>query len=227
MRLQVGGLTKKHLLKHLSKKGVQLNAFAQQLFDDDKVECSDDIQSLFLTIKTPFDFGLYFGATLGEMIEAASTQNLSPCPLVVAPYLRLQEIDLAKGEYLTVVSSPLSNDKAYPRGLYLRDLDDGFWLRGFRCSDDCIFPPSKKFVFVLRSRRSVECDISLSSRVRQPFSPNLEGKLADLSEVPKQTLCFYQKRIDKEEQSLLFFRTPRVRFKGTVDLKNGYEITNV
>ncbi len=82
------------------------------------------------------------------MIEAASTQNLSPCPLVVAPYLRLQEIDLAKGEYLTVVSAPLSNDKAYPRGLYLRDLDDGFWLRGFRGSDDCIFPPSKKFVFV-------------------------------------------------------------------------------
>ncbi|EOI8058896.1 hypothetical protein ACMVZU_002915 [Vibrio parahaemolyticus] len=72
MRLQVGGLTKKHLLKHLSKKGVQLNAFAQQLFDDDKVECADEIQSFFLTIKTPFDFGLYFGATLGEMIEVAS-----------------------------------------------------------------------------------------------------------------------------------------------------------
>ncbi|WP_257881723.1 hypothetical protein [Vibrio parahaemolyticus] len=86
------------MLKHLSKKGVQLNAFAQQLFDDDKVECADEIQSFFLTIKTPFDFGLYFGATLGEMIEATSTQNLSPCPLVVAPYLRLQEIDLAKGE---------------------------------------------------------------------------------------------------------------------------------
>ncbi|EIK0846854.1 hypothetical protein WD347_003132 [Vibrio parahaemolyticus] len=155
MRLQVGGLTKKNLLKHLSKKGVQLNAFAQQLFDDDKVECADEIQSFFLTIKTPFDFGLYFGANLGEMIEAASTQNLSPCPLVVAPYLRLQEIDLVKGEYLTVVSSPLSNDKAYPRGLYLRDLDDGFWLRGFRCSDDCIFPPSKKFVFV--SEIAKEC----------------------------------------------------------------------
>ncbi|MFW1470153.1 hypothetical protein ACEWA2_18115 [Vibrio parahaemolyticus] len=119
------------MLKHLSKKGVQLNAFAQQLFDDDKVECADEIQSFFLTIKTPFDFGLYFGATLGEMI------------------------DLAKGEYLTVVSSPLSNDKAYPRGLYLRDLDDGFWLRGFRCSDDCIFPPSKKFVFV--SEIAKEC----------------------------------------------------------------------
>ncbi|TOE31948.1 hypothetical protein CGJ46_17610 [Vibrio parahaemolyticus] len=57
MRLQVGGLTKKNLLKRLSQKGVQLNVFAQQLFDDDKVECSDDIQSFFLTIKTPFDFG--------------------------------------------------------------------------------------------------------------------------------------------------------------------------
>ncbi|ETT14657.1 hypothetical protein D028_3549 [Vibrio parahaemolyticus 50] len=48
-----------------------------------------------------------------------------------------------------------------------------------------------------------------------------------MSEVPKQTLCFYQKRIDKGEHPLLFFRTPRVRFKGTVDLKNGDEITNV
>ncbi|TOM21431.1 hypothetical protein CGH82_07730 [Vibrio parahaemolyticus] len=89
------------------------------------------------------------------------------------------------------------------------------------------FRRRKNLFLCLRSRRSVECDISLSSRAQQPFSPNLEGKLADLSEVPKQTLCFYQERIDKEEQSLLFFRTPRVRFKGTVDLKNGYEITNV
>ncbi|TOF99644.1 hypothetical protein CGJ15_10885 [Vibrio parahaemolyticus] len=89
------------------------------------------------------------------------------------------------------------------------------------------FRRRKNLFLYLRSRRSVECDISLSSRAQQPFSPNLEGKLADLSEVPKQTLCFYQERIDKEEQSLLFFRTPRVRFKGTVDLKIGYEITNV
>ncbi|HHF2917052.1 TPA: hypothetical protein ACVO16_004788 [Vibrio diabolicus] len=148
MKLRVGGLTKTNLLKRLSQKGVKLNPFAQQLFDDDKVECSDEVQSFCLTIKTPSDFGLYFGATLGEMIEAASTQNLSPCPLAVAPYLRLQEIDLEKEEYLTVVSCLLSNDKSYPRGLYLRELDDGFWLRGFRCSEDCIFPPSKKFVFV-------------------------------------------------------------------------------
>ncbi|HAS6805323.1 TPA: hypothetical protein GRI96_19200 [Vibrio parahaemolyticus] len=50
--------------------------------------------------------------------------------------------------------------------------------------------------------------------------------LVYLSEVPKQTLCFYQKRIDKGA-SVTLFRTPRVRFKGTVDLKNGDEITNV
>ncbi|EMD78319.1 hypothetical protein C408_3272 [Vibrio diabolicus E0666] len=44
--------------------------------------------------------------------------------------------------------------------------------------------------------------------------------LVYLSEMPKLTLCFYQERIN-------FFRTPHVLFKGTVDLKNGYEITNV
>lgn len=55
--------------------------------------------------------------------------------------------------------------------------------------------------------------------------PYRETELSQLSELPSQTLCFYQERIDKEKVPLLFFRTPHVLFKGTVALKNGVEIT--
>lgn len=116
---------------------------------------NNSIQTVTRNCETLYQTAEVSHSAAEQTSDGLTTQNLSPCPLVVAPYLRLQEIDLAKGEYLTVVSSPLSNDKAYPRGLYLRDLDDGFWLRGFRCSEDCIFPPSKKFVFV--SEIAKEC----------------------------------------------------------------------
>ncbi|MGR5131745.1 hypothetical protein [Vibrio alfacsensis] len=54
-----------------------------------------------------------------------------------------------------------------------------------------------------------------------------ESKLLQLGEIPNQTLCFYQERIDKGELPLLFFRTPHILFKGTVALKNAHKIINI
>lgn len=105
-------------------------------------------QTLSVLVITPSDLGAPFGATLAELVEHAAQRELEPCPLAVAPYLLLQDILLAKDEYVTLASLPIAKEETYPRGLYLRKRDDGLWLRGYRCDDDFIFPPSMKFVFI-------------------------------------------------------------------------------
>ncbi|MGR5237807.1 hypothetical protein [Vibrio alfacsensis] len=156
MKLEVGGDTNASLLKRLSKNDVKMNLFAQQLLEDGAVHVSRQAEFITVSIKTPFEFGLYFGATLGELIQKAQQCGLSVSPLEVALYLRLQDLDLCLGEYLTIASSPISEDENYPRGFYIRNLEDGLWLRGFRSSVDFAFPPSTKFVFVNRALLEVE-----------------------------------------------------------------------
>ncbi|PHJ43248.1 hypothetical protein [Vibrio sp. PID17_43] len=148
MRLEVGGDTTASSLKRLSKNDVKMNLFAQQLLEDGAVHVSRQAEIIKVTIKTPFEFGLYFGAILDELIQKMKQCGLSVCPIEFTLYLRLQDLALCLGEYLAVDSSPISEDESYPRGIYIRNLEDGLWLRGFRSSVDFTFPPSMNFVFI-------------------------------------------------------------------------------
>ncbi|AYO09292.1 hypothetical protein D0784_07635 [Vibrio campbellii] len=148
MKVEIGIHTSAELLQELKEQRIQFNPFALQLFEDQVIQTKQHAQTLSLSIVTPSDLGAPFGATLSELLEHAAQRDLEPCPLAVAPYLLLQGILLTKGEYVTLASLPLAKEETYPRGLYLREQDDGLWLRGYRCDDDFIFPPSMKFVFI-------------------------------------------------------------------------------
>ena len=148
MKVEIGIHTSAELLQELKEQRIQLNPFALQLFEDQMIQTKQHAQTLSLSIVTPSDLGAPFGATLSELLEHAAQRDLEPCPLAVAPYLLLQGILLTKGEYVTLASLPIAKEETYPRGLYLRERDDGLWLRGYRCDDDFIFPPSMKFVFI-------------------------------------------------------------------------------
>ncbi|WP_192796768.1 hypothetical protein [Serinicoccus kebangsaanensis] len=43
-----------------------------------------------------------------------------------------------------VASEPLSEDEAYPKGFYLRVVDDEPWLRGYRCDDSYEWGPEQR-----------------------------------------------------------------------------------
>ncbi|WP_104035306.1 hypothetical protein [Vibrio jasicida] len=148
MKVEIGNHTNAELLQELKKQHIQLNSFALQLFEDQMIQTKQRVQTLSLSITTPSDLGAPFGATLAELLDHAALKGLEPCPLAVAPYLLLQGISLTKDEYITLASLPLAQEETYPRGLYLRKRDDGVWLRGYRCDDAFIFPPSMKFVFI-------------------------------------------------------------------------------
>ena len=148
MKVEIGIHTSAELLQELKEQRIQFNPFALQLFEDQVIQTKQHAQTLSLSIVTPSDLGAPFGATLSELLEHAAQRDLEPCPLAVAPYLLLQGILLTKGEYVTLASLPIAKEETYPRGLYLRKRDDGLWLRGYRCDDDFIFPPSMKLVFI-------------------------------------------------------------------------------
>ena len=48
---------------------------------------------------------------------------------------------------LTVASEILSDDDEYPKGFYLRVVDDAAWLRGYRCDDEHIWSSDDRFLF--------------------------------------------------------------------------------
>ena len=148
MNVEIGNHTNAELLQELKEQHIQFNTFALQLFEDKMIQTKQSAQTLSVLVTTPLDLGAPFGATLAELLEYAAQRDLEPCPLAVAPYLLLHGILLTKDEYITLASLPLAKEDTYPRGLYLRKRDDGLWLRGYRCDDDFIFPPSMKFVFI-------------------------------------------------------------------------------
>ncbi|CAH1557212.1 conserved hypothetical protein [Vibrio jasicida] len=148
MKVEIGNHTNAELLQELKEQRIQFNQFALQLFEDQLIQTKQRVQTLSLSITTPSELGAPFGATLAELLDHAALKGLEPCPLAVAPYLLLQGISLTKDEYITLASLPLAQEETYPRGLYLRKRDDGVWLRGYRCDDAFIFPPSMKFVFI-------------------------------------------------------------------------------
>ncbi|WP_104041443.1 hypothetical protein [Vibrio hyugaensis] len=148
MKVEIGNHTNAELLQELKKQRIQLNPFALQLFEDQMIQTTQCSQTLSVSVTTPSELGAPFGATLAELLAHAALKGLEPCPLAVAPYLLLHGISLTKDEYITLASLSLAQEEAYPRGLYLRRRDDGVWLRGYRCDDAFIFPPSMKFVFI-------------------------------------------------------------------------------
>ena len=148
MKVGIGNHTNGELFQDLKEQRIQFNQFALQLFEDQIIQTKQRGQTLYVLVTTPSELGAAFGATLAELLAHAGLKGLKPCPLTVAPYLLLQGISLTKDEYITLTSLPLEQKDTYPRGLYLRKRDDGVWLRGYRCDDAFIFPPSMKFVFI-------------------------------------------------------------------------------
>lgn len=147
--LRIGGVTKDELLQRLTAHGIQLNDYARRLFADDRFTPSAEARTVEVAFVTLPELGLADGGTCAAILEAAAARDLAPCPLEVAPHLRLDHLDQPVGPYLTVASHKLRDDPEEPNGLYLRHREDGLWLRGFRADDDHVYPPDfTTFVFL-------------------------------------------------------------------------------
>lgn len=157
--VSIGGLSRNALKSKLRDRGIQLNHFANQLLQHPVFDNIEAPMVRHFVTRRLTDLGLNDGATLSEVFSAAQRQHLSLCPVTAGPYLRLAytkqpsakhsvlNVGKAPDSSLTVSSVALGDDD-FPKGFYLRTVDEQQWLRGYRCTDEHRFSPEDLFIFV-------------------------------------------------------------------------------
>ena len=139
--LRVGGVSKDALLRRLAQCSVSLNEYARALFADDEFTTSSQARTVLVTFVSLPEIGLPDGARFEEILGRAADVGLQPCPLEVAPHLRLDYLDQPQGPYLIVASLKLRPGSSIPSGFYLRRRKNGLWLRGYRSGPEHIYAP--------------------------------------------------------------------------------------
>lgn len=163
LTLKLGGLDKAALLARLQAEGIALNAHAETLFASPLFQSAALLQSIRVCSLPVSALGLAQGGNWPQLIAAAAALGMQACPLEAAIALRLLPVVLppetadpltgsgrAPAGALTVISTPLSPDPDFPRGLYLRDLDGVRWLRGYRCDDTHHWQPDAHLLWQMR-----------------------------------------------------------------------------
>lgn len=146
--INIGGISKEELLRRLGSAGVQFNEYAKILFKNPSFDPDSVTTKAILVKAKPLDLGIENPYSIEKIIEAASNLGLSPCPLYLAAFLRLEYLDQPEGPYLTIASTRLEDDENYPTGLYLRNVEGLLWLRGFRAIGECDHPTDNEFIFL-------------------------------------------------------------------------------
>ena len=156
--VDVGDLTKPQLIQELQRHSISMNESAERLFADDRFTTSGTPYKLKTVELTVRDLGFPEGATTARLFARANELGLELCPLELGPRLRLQCLDQPQGSHsgkgilpgsgcITIASKKISDEVGFPNGFYLRRLDDGLWLRGYRASPDVVFPADHQLIF--------------------------------------------------------------------------------
>jgi len=159
--VQIGGLSKAELLQRLAAAQVQLNPAGQQLFADERFRTAAQARQIVVQQLSVAELGLPDGGVTADILTAAARCGLEPCPLELAPHLRLQLLDQEEGALgfaptrhqsppgaIRVVSEPLCEEYEVPKGFYLRRIEGVLWLRGYWCSAEHLRRPDEQLVFV-------------------------------------------------------------------------------
>lgn len=169
----VGGKSKAELRELLRSACVELNAYAERIFESGLFTVSDTPRQVRIAEVSVEGLGFPGGAVMPDILAGARELGLGPCPAELGPYLRLAyaeqpgvEGSLSGGGKapegaLTVVSEPLSADDDFPKGFYLRKVNGVLWLRGYRSDAQHVLPPGDRLVFArLCYNKSVDGNIS-------------------------------------------------------------------
>lgn len=147
LEISIGGVTKQALLEKLEAAGIQFNAYAKILFDHPAFAPSKTPEKVRLAKLKPEHLHLPAAFSYQMLLERAFQQNLKPCPLYLAAFLRLEYSHQPEGPYLTVASPPLDANEDHPTGFYLRNFDSKLWLRGYQLIGEAEGPADNEFIF--------------------------------------------------------------------------------
>ncbi|WP_405132070.1 helicase [Paenibacillus sp. FSL H8-0317] len=165
--VDVGGLTKPQLIQKLDQHSILLDKYGEQLLNDERFIVSSTKRSLQTVELTVRQLGFSDGATTFQLFRRANDLGLECCPVELGPYLRMQYLDqpeicstnISEGNKapsgsITIASATLTEDNEFPKGFYLRRINDKLWLRGYLADDLHIWSPHDRFIFC-RSQLSI------------------------------------------------------------------------
>lgn len=158
--VEVGGLTKLQLIQKLQQTSILINELGERLLADNKFTTSDTKYSLHTVELTVVALGFPDGATTVQIFTRARELGLELCPLELGPHLRLEYLDQPEGfagnpiqrhqapsGSITIASEILTEDDDFPKGFYLRRIDDALWLRGYIADHLHVWNPDDHFIF--------------------------------------------------------------------------------
>lgn len=159
--VRIGGVSPEQILEELARRCVLLNEAARVLLASPCFVWSPDRRDVLTVELAVRDLGLPEGGVMGEILARAAEVGLHPCPMELAPHMRLQYMDQPEGSRgfpatahqappgsITIVSDPLAADDAFPKGFYLRRIDGVLWLRGYAASKDHRWNAADRMVFI-------------------------------------------------------------------------------
>ncbi len=158
--IEVGGVSKPQLKDKLQQCSIRMNEYGNKLFDDEKFVISPTKRRLETVELSVRNLGFLDGATALQLFQMADTLGLQLCPIDLGPFLRTQYLDQpetcklsldernqAPSGSLTIASKPLTEDDYFPKGFYLRRIEDELWLRGYIADDLHVWNPHDRFIF--------------------------------------------------------------------------------
>ena len=160
IELSPAAFPKEELSNRLTEENIRINRHAEAYFAHPGFS-TELAGALSIAIVSLAEQGFSEGATLEEIADAIPEKGLAPCPVNAGLFLRLawKDQDRSRNSVLTgthsapdgavtVFSDILEKDDAFPKGLYLRNVDGELWLRGYVCDAEYRFPGDALFAFV-------------------------------------------------------------------------------
>ena len=152
-------IPKGQILKRLEEHSICINRYAEEFFAHPRF-CVGHSRRMTVSIATLQEIGFDNGATLADIFQQLPQVGLKPCPPETGLFLRLAWTDQPKSrnailsgtheapdQAVTVLSDIFEHNDAFPKGLYLRNIDGVLWLRGYICDPGYRFPGDAMFAF--------------------------------------------------------------------------------
>lgn len=162
--IQTKPIEKSKVLDILKANNINFNEYAELIFEHSNFHIEGLPSQIKLVMCSLAELGLTNGAVFEEIVTKANACGLCMCHASTGIFLRLSYISQVESKdsvlcgthrspegAVVVLSELLEQDDAFPRGLYLRNVDGQLWLRGYVCDKTYAWAPDDVFAFEKRS----------------------------------------------------------------------------
>ena len=150
---------KKQISHKLETHKILINRYAEVFFAHPAFLTENTVE-MTIAIASLREIGLENGATLNEIFQHIENCDFKPCQPNTGLFLRfawenqptsqnsiLSGMHCSPEQAVVVLSEQIEADDAFPKGLYLRNVDGRLWLRGYVCGSDYRFSGNDLFAF--------------------------------------------------------------------------------